>query len=480
MIEKQKLVIAPYVDGAQDDGFEQIEASWQLEWGKHYGAEVELQFEQPINVKEAAESKVLPTRSRAVVVVRNPDIFFIEKTKKIELGGIEFTTHSPDGSNVEKRYPFIWASRQQGLTAIIASPYQKQRPKGGINRLPFRHAAHNQRLLSDWDISKIKRNFFCQIIPITNFQSKTDVIPEETKSLMLSIAEIGAVFAHLLASKALSGILKKNALKELKVLKSRLIALSTSCMKNTKHTEASSLLRDGDRWVQIYNTRPDSGHWERGEGQFDSIDGRIMFTLDEIAELPLLERPSTVELWFPQLVSKHPWVLEQKSRGYGSKRFRNIMVVLKGQCVVKFADDLTSNDWVLLQENPGLTLERLDWKPKIYQISQVMKKQNIEKIARAGLKSPSETTVREIQAILESDHIMFSTHRAYDTEWAKNLSSELNQLQESAIVLLPRIPKKIINEITHVSQCKIVPAEEVTKIQLLALRQIHRSLACPN
>ena len=51
----------------------------------------------------------------------------------------------------------------------------------------------------------------------------------------------------------------------------------------TRQTEASSLLKLKDRWIQVYNTRPDSGHWERGEGQFDSIDGRIMFTLDEIS-----------------------------------------------------------------------------------------------------------------------------------------------------------------------------------------------------
>ena len=89
----------------------------------------------------------------------------------------------------------------------------------------------------------------------------------------------------------------------------------------TRSTEASTLLKQPDRWIQVYNARPDSGHWERGEGQFDSIDGRLMFTIDEIYFLDAIQRPTIFEFWLPQLVSVHPWILEQQLRGFTTVHF---------------------------------------------------------------------------------------------------------------------------------------------------------------
>ncbi|HHQ4543166.1 TPA: hypothetical protein ACSP10_003977, partial [Aeromonas veronii] len=247
--------------------------------------------------------------------------------------------------------------------------------------------------------------------------------------------------------------------------------LASACKSVTRYTKPSSFMEDGGRWIQIYNTRPDSGHWERGEGQFDSIDGRLMFTLDD-AEIKGIKTP--IEFWMPQLSKRHPWVMEQVERDHGSKRFRNIVKVLGNYITVKFSDDLTHADLQTLQRNPGLTLERLDWKSGILKIADLLGNSNPEKIARAGLKSPSSNVLDAIQKILSSNTTFISTHRLYEADWESTLIKEINLTPKGSTIIVPRIPKSQLTGQSKFNEREVIFAEDCTKWQLMAIRQLHR------
>src|SRR5262245_4106636 len=59
-----------------------------------------LKFEAGANLKRISKMDV-PPLLRQISGVRNPDLYFATNDHKTELGGIEITLHSPDGSNVE-------------------------------------------------------------------------------------------------------------------------------------------------------------------------------------------------------------------------------------------------------------------------------------------------------------------------------------------------------------------------------------------
>jgi hypothetical protein len=248
-------------------------------------------------------------------------------------------------------------------------------------------------------------------------------------------------------------------------------------MANATHeTEASTLLKQPDRWIQVYNTRPDSGHWERGEGQFDSIDGRIMFTLDEISLLDPRDRPRRFEFWLPQLVSTHPWIVEQRTRGFGSKRLRNLLVELKNECTTRFADELTPDDWALLQANRSMLLERLDWEPSIYRVIDLVPAGQRAAVAKKGITNwPKEIT--QIESLLSDATLYFSSHRAYVSGWQDDLLPMLKQIRKGNNVLIPRIPASLVAPLLAGIQCTVLPAESCTKLHLLTLRQLHRQKA---
>ena len=105
----------------------EIRRGWEDCWEREYGALGELGFSAARNVKEREVAEGLPVRSREAAGVRNPDLLFVASPGSIELGGLEITAHSPDGSNIEKRYPFLWAARRRGLAAMVLTPYQKRR-----------------------------------------------------------------------------------------------------------------------------------------------------------------------------------------------------------------------------------------------------------------------------------------------------------------------------------------------------------------
>ena len=471
-----RLSIRPYFDGPEPFGFQAILQSWTESWSRHYSQDATLTFLSPINLKQAQNRADLPSGLKILERIRNPDLFFSEESRGIELGGIEITDHSPDGSNIEKRYPFLWASRRGKISAFAVSRYLKQRPNRQINRFPFRHAFRNVQFLKEWTPkARDEHGQLCQFLPLRELHLEDiELVPPTIRDQLGSWPLLGEFFAHSLAVKVFEGARVDDAARWLEGFKGRLEALANACMANaTRESEANTLLKLEDRWVQVYNTRPDSGHWERGEGQFDSIDGRIMFTLDEISLLDPRDRPAKFEFWLPQLASGHPWIAEQRSRGFGSKRLRNLLVELASECTTRFADELTAEDWQLLQANPSMLLERLDWEPSVYRVADLVPPERRAAVAKKGISNwPRE--IPRIEALLSDGTLYFSSHRAYIPGWRDDLALSLAKVPHGCTVLIPRIPHALLADLLNGVQCTVIPAEQCTKPQLLMLRQLHR------
>src|SRR2546423_1379650 len=119
--------IEVYTDGENvPDAWRAIQAAWRRTWQHTYEGDLGgITFAEPRSLNDPAVIHRLPAASRESVDVRNPDLLFVAQPHAIQLGGIELTAHSPDGSNIEKRYPFAWVARRHGLSALVATPYQK-------------------------------------------------------------------------------------------------------------------------------------------------------------------------------------------------------------------------------------------------------------------------------------------------------------------------------------------------------------------
>jgi len=465
----KSIALDIFVDGEETHFLEDIKQLWIKKWFEKYSSLGSINFNDPVNVKEQAGFDSLPENLKQAFEIRNPDIFFVASIggKRVSLGGVEITVHSPDGSNVEKRYPFIWAGRKHGFTAFVVCPYMKSRPGGQVNKLPNRHSARNIDFVNEWKSKKCRTAALHQIIPLEELQDDVTAARALLKTPLMNWTHLAGYFSDVLAEHLQPGASGSG----IEAFVGEIHKLATACKSVTRYTKPSSFIEDGARWIQIYNTRPDSGHWERGEGQFDSIDGRLMFTLDQ-AEIKGIRK--NVEFWMPQLSKKHAWVVEQVERDHGSKRLRNIVKVLSKYMTVKFSDDLTQADLQILQRNPGLTLERLDWRSGLLKISDLLGKLSPENVARAGLKSPSAHAIDAIKNVLASDTTFISTHRLYETGWEGALTREINSTPPGSKVLVPRIPKSQMNGQAKFANREVVFAEDCTKWQLMAIRQLHR------
>lgn len=443
-------------------------------WSNEFPTAPPLEFTNVKNLKSGEDLASASPALQAIAYIRNPDVFFQLDDPYVEIGGVEITVHSPDGSNADKRYPYLWASRQHRLDAFIVCPYQKTRTQGASNRLPFRHARRNRHFAERWAPSDTQSHLL-QILPITDLQQDIEQVPESVARQMWSFDRIGEFFALRIAQYTLDQDAVRHANAQLERLRASLISLVSACENNTSHTDPSTLYLAADRWVQVYNSRPDSGHWERGEGQFDSIDGRLMFTLDEIDLLAEDERPDTMEFWLPQMVREHPWIQEQHERGFGSKRFRNITQTLQDHLVVRYANDLGDADWAILEDNPSLSLERLDWAEHIFRVSDVLDGKPIAEVARKGARTVSEAVLEQVEDSLRRTDLFFSAHRATRAGWKEALRRAAARLPEGATLLVPRLPRNLLADVRVPHGVTMVPAEEVTKVELLALRQLHRT-----
>lgn len=458
-----------FIDGEETPFLDDIKRLWINRWAKNYSSLGTLRFNTPVNVKEQSGIAALPSKLTQAFEIRNPDVFFSARLggKATPLGGIEITVHSPDGSNVEKRYPFIWAGRKYDFTAFVVSPYMKSRPGGQVNKLPNRHSARNLDFIDEWKGKKSVGAPLHQIIPLMELQDDYDSARQFLKTDLLTLTDLAGYFCDLLAEK----IKPNSSGTRIPTFVADIRNLAAACKNVTRFTKPSSFIEQGNRWIQIYNTRPDSGHWERGEGQFDSIDGRLMFTLDE-AELKGLAK--SLEFWMPQLSRGHAWVVEQVERDHGSKRLRNIVKVLSQYMQVKFADDLTPGDLKILQDNPGLTLERLDWASGLLHVAALVGSSSPAAIARAGLKAPSAQTVSAIQKVLESKTTFISTHRLYEPGWAESFHRDVVATPVGSTIIAPRIPETQFSINKNFGDRKAIFAEACTKAQLMAIRQLHR------
>lgn len=471
------LFLKVFTDGDEHDAFFSIKATCEKEWSLHYERYIGLKIGDPVNLKNAANRVNLPDGLVRIERIRNPDIFFYETSMGIELGGIEITTHSPDGSNIEKRYPFLWAAPESKTNAFVVTPYLKRRPSGQINRFPRRHAERNQQFIAKWE-PKNPCSYLRQYVPLHEIHmGDLALVPDHLREHLLRWSDLGMIFAHLLAASALNEDGKRLAIRHLSQWKQRLTALAQLFVENAvRKTEASTLIKFPDRWIQVYNSRPDSGHWERGEGQFDSIDGRVMFTLDELSiHYPEKKRPS-LELWLPQMVRNHAWITEQKTRGYESKRLRNLLVELADKCTTKFADELTKDDWAVLQENSRLMLERLDWKPETFHVSSLIMAEEVGKIARAGITHASQTIRNSIEIMLRDETLYYCAVRGYTPNWEALIEEQIGDLPVGAKVLVPRLGEKMLEKVKCPEYITLVSGDACSKEQLMMLRQLHRHL----
>jgi hypothetical protein len=473
------LEVATYTDGGNvPDAWREIAHAWNETWTGQYQALGELTFSHFIDLKDPMGAATLPLRSRAAAAIRNPDLLFLvggcaNLPAPVELGGIEITTHAPDGSNIEKRYPFLWAARRSGLSAMVATPYQKHRANERVNRLPHRSARRNLEFASRWDPTS-DDSALIQILPLISLQDRRGGIAREIRPLLWSWASIGALLAHRLARRiADDGSQRAAASRQLGLMREQLLDLHRACMAATTARPASTLLVQSHRVIQTYNARPESGHWERGEGQFDSIDGRLMVTLDDIElfEPELAARP--FEFWLPQLARGHPWIAEQQARGFGSKRLRNILVTLREHVTTRFADELSNEDWVLLRQNPRLCHEREDrWTSGLYRIVDATDHGIRGHVAELGLSSPSPEVTAGIARLLNDPSLFYASFRGYGADWVHDLSAAVGGLPSGSRVLIPRLPRAMLVNVA--SDAVLVPAEDCTKLDLMMLRQLHR------
>lgn len=466
-----QLNITTYHDGENAPAdLESIKTAWLVEWKKHYEQVATLKFDRHVNVKNTSASSNFPPLLKKITAIRNPDVYFVEESFKIELGGVEITDHSPDGSNVEKRYPFLWAAKKYGVSGFIVSPYAKERFSGSVNKLPYRHATLNKHHLQNWRPLVDVNGLIHQILPLKGMQLGSLRGMQNVYNVLPDWVDIGAFFAHTLAIKVFTGDTRLRGQQNLEEFRTKLRSLVDACLSATQHTEPRALIPSDERWIQVYNARPDTGHWERGEGQFDSIDGRLMFSLDYIETLAVDARPQKLEFWLPQMTSKHPWIIEQATGQ--SKRWRNITKVLNQYYTIKFSDDLSKEDWELLQRNQGALLERQDWPSNVYHVASLVSPEERNGVAVARLEK-KQGQASEILKLLNNDKIYFSTHRPYSVDWQNSLRQAIESLNPGAVLLIPRIPKKLLANFPETPTITLVAAEKCTKLHLLMLRQLH-------
>lgn len=451
-------------------GLVEICESFATVWGESYGHLRKLSFSDTTNLKRSSGEDLPPSLSW-IAGIRNPDIYFYAKGLEVELGGVEVTNHSPDGSNMGKRYPFLWAARKEGVNAFMATPYQKQRSGGSINSFPNRHARLCKNNISEWDPQRVRKSSIQAYTPVKEIQSRRCFPEKPIGDKLVPWSDIGEYFAHYLAAHVFSS--SQHAERKLTGFKEGLEELMEACVETTSYRAPTSLLKTDQKWIQVYNTRPDTGHWERGEGQFDSIDGRLMVTLDQISHLPASKQPDIFEFWLPQMSKHHPWIEEQRERGYGSKRFKNVTQTLSSYVDVKFTEDLSNKDWKTIQDNPSLALERLDWPPGIFFVERLVSGRDVSEVASKSLRNPSDDTVDRIAEILEEDSLAFSTHRPYTKNWRSKLQQLAGHLPSDARLLVPRIPSSMLSSLSV--DCHLTPADHCEKEELMALRQLHRT-----
>ena len=465
MTTVNEIKITIFVDGDTPIFLNKMIDWWCAEWNSRFYDLGTLTFERILDVKRKEGFDSLPLHLKPAFLVRNPDIFFVATIglQELVLGGIEITTHSPDGSNVEKRYPFIWSGRTYGFNSFIVCPYMKIRANGQHNRLPNRHSMRNIEFANEWLSGK---RTFHQIIPVQELQPSFDIAESFLSHELFDFRKITNFFCSYLAH----SVGDKGAIADLNEFVYEAKSLAEACAAVTKYTNPSSLFEGDNRTIQIYNTRPDSGHWERGEGQFDSIDGRLMFTLDGMSH----NSEKKLEFWMPQLSKAHPWVTEQVNRGYGSKRFRNINVLLSNKVEVKYLEDLTPDDINILKNNQSLTLERMDWNIDIYNVKELINGGNLDHISKIGLKNKRKDIIDDIYATLNHDDLYLSTHRIYKNNWEFDFVDKINVLPVNSVLLVPRLNRDHLSNFILRRDITIYFAEDCTKIQLLALRQLHR------
>ena len=206
-------------------------------WRRHEPEAPPLTFTGARNLKSSRDLEHASPTLQAVAWIRNPDVFFELVDPRVDLGGVEITSHSPDGSNADKRYPYLWASRQHELDAFVVCPYRKTRTQGANNQLPFRHAHRNRAFVESWNAADT-RSYLTQILPLTDLQSGIEQLPRSISSAMWNSAKLGEFFALRIAQRTLADQAPINRLTELRV---SLLRLIEACEANTRYTAPSTV-----------------------------------------------------------------------------------------------------------------------------------------------------------------------------------------------------------------------------------------------
>src|SRR4051812_29479905 len=197
------LTVEVYADGAEPhEAWNSIRDAWAAEWARSHAVLGNLHFAGNRDLKATEVRAVLPPRLSFISDIRNPDLFFTVREHRLELGGLEFSTHSPDGSNIDKRYPLLWSARRYGVHGFLLTPYSKRRgTTSSINRLPRRAAQRNLDVLSAWGIDDLEAGLALPLPSQELQEGDLDAVPEAVRQHLVTWEHLGQLLAHLMAAR---------------------------------------------------------------------------------------------------------------------------------------------------------------------------------------------------------------------------------------------------------------------------------------
>lgn len=110
---------------------------------------------------------------------------------------------------------------------------------------------------------------------------------------------------------------------------------------------ARTVLENDDVYV-VADLLPETGWYDRGTGQFDSIDGRFLFHLDRARRK---REGAKGILLLPQLGSRFVWIREILEGNGGARRSIRFNSFIENAAKVLYQEDLTRNNYETMVNN---------------------------------------------------------------------------------------------------------------------------------
>jgi hypothetical protein len=217
-----------------------------------------------------------------IVSYRAPDLLIEMKSpdkKQYEvIIAVERTTHSPDGSNIEKRYPLTYICRKKNVSSLTVVPLYKQRIQGQTNRIPSRFADFFFQESMNFLKTPDRSRWPALLIPYKNYTPNKDLIIGgrvlNIDTLTFSDDWISEFISNRIVLQIDPG--EKTARSRITKQLLKIQNVMQTIVKAGKIVKARTVNED-DGLIVVANLLPETGWWDRGTGQFDSIDGRFFF-----------------------------------------------------------------------------------------------------------------------------------------------------------------------------------------------------------